>query len=779
MSLAGTPRFPRAVLVFLIGLLAFMVFVPLLFSGYTVTDDIYFAMGFNEGWRSPWIFDARRSGRLHHVVSGQMMPLAYGWGYYWLGKAVALSAVVANVVALFYMVRAIAADTRIAIVAVVFFFAFIQNTWDHNLLTAYPFIIHTGLTLFFMSVLWWWRALTTDEPARRRRLTLLSAAAFAAGLFVYESLMPYVAVYPVLTFAAARGGWGVRLRQAVRTPQVAVLVGFVALVVLFRIFLYTDEGRAFNAAQQYELNLEPVRVLKVLERYGASAMPMHYFRAYRDLVNDFYLGYGSPRSRLIDVFAVFDIAWMVKAAIVAFLVGWLLGVRTRVQQRGALLVIASILLIGTNLPLAVTAKYQSWVIENFSHGYLTAYLVFFGVVILLAVLMDSIVGFLMARSRVAGRVATACFVVTAFVVSYGTDFLNAHVARTQHRMYDRWASVDAWIRSPAFQALPDGSIVLATSLWDKPYEGQTTLYDGYWGRYVEHHGRKPVLIIRDRLRFQQLADERGAHDRLYYLKLIQERRSDASFLVFGRVQPPEPRQALVAPELAVLAHSKMDHLRVLGRLANVAEGCRARMVVDGVRSSGTFRDDFAAEIDRRRRSTAWQWTHVASQGGVVIPESVAVVESSEPLGGDVDIEFGRGFYHDEFVRRWAGPSGEINVRNRGDRTMQVDLLVELHIPSAAAGQTFPVHVAAGERRERLEVGEPYVKHAIRVDVPARATVPVVFTTAAPRMEAPLDSRTLVMMFAQPVRVEEVSCAPAADAVTDTARKSSATRSAGG
>ena len=30
MSLAGTPRFPRAVLVFLIGLLAFMVFVPLL-----------------------------------------------------------------------------------------------------------------------------------------------------------------------------------------------------------------------------------------------------------------------------------------------------------------------------------------------------------------------------------------------------------------------------------------------------------------------------------------------------------------------------------------------------------------------------------------------------------------------------------------------------------------------------------------------------------------------------------------------------------------------------
>jgi hypothetical protein len=778
MSVADTPRLPRAVLLFLIGLLAFMVFVPLLFSGYTVTDDIYFAMGFNEGWRSPWIFDARRSGRLHHVVSGQMMPLAYGWGYYWLSKAVAFSAIVANVVALFYMIRAIAADTRIAIVAVVFFFAFIQNTWDHNLLTAYPFIIHTGLTLFFVSVTWWWRALTTEDPARRRRLTLLSAAAFAISLFVYESLMPYIAVYPVLTFAAASGGWAARLRRAVRTPQVAVLVGFVALVVLFRVFLYTDEGRAFNAAQQYELNLEPVRVLKVLERYGASAMPMHYFRAYRDLVNDFYLGYGSPRSRLIDVFAVFDPAWMVKAAIVAFLVGWLLALRTRVHQRGALLLIALILLIGTNLPLAVTAKYQSWVIENFSHGYLTAYLVFFGVVILLALLVDSVVGVLTAKSRFAGRVAAAVFVVAAFVVSYGTDFLNAHVARTQQRMYDRWAAVDAWIASPAFEAMPDGSIVLATSLWDKPYEGQTTLYDGYWGRYVEHHGRKPVLIIRDRLRFQQLTDERGAHDRLYYLKLIQERRSDGSFLVFGRVQPPEARQALVAPQLEVLAHSKMDHLRVLGRLANVTEGCRARMVVDGLPSSGTFREGFAAEIDRRRRSTAWQWTHVASQGGVVIPESVTVVESSEPLGGDVDVEFGRGFYHDEFVRRWAGQQGEINVRNRGDRNMQVDLLVELHIPSAPAGRTFPVEVTAGERRQRLEVGEPYVRHAIRVDVPARTTVPVVFTTAAPPVEAPLDSRTLVMMFAQPVRVEEVSCATA-DAVTDTARRWSAPRPGGG
>jgi hypothetical protein len=77
------------------------------------------------------------------------------------------------------------------------------------------------------------------------------------------------------------------------------------------------------------------------------------------------------------------------------------------------------------------------------------------------------------------------------------------------------------------------------------------------------------------------------------------------------------------------------------------------------------------------------------------------------------------------------------------------------------------------------VGEPYVKHAIRVDVPARETVPVVFTTAAPRTEAPLDSRTLVMMFAQPVRVEEVSCVPAKDGATDTARRSSAPRPAGG
>jgi hypothetical protein len=201
----------RRTLLFLIGLLAVMTFIPLLHSWYTTTDDIYFAIGIHEGWRSPWFFDAQRSGRLQHVFSGQLMPIAYGWGSYWVTKAVSFATILSNVGALYVMVRVVTGDTRVGLLAVTFFFAFVQNTWDHNLLTSYPFIIGGAFTLFLLSVAAWWRALH-GAP----RMAAVSAVLFAVCLFSYESFLPYVVVYPLMTLAATEGTWTHRLRPPTR-----------------------------------------------------------------------------------------------------------------------------------------------------------------------------------------------------------------------------------------------------------------------------------------------------------------------------------------------------------------------------------------------------------------------------------------------------------------------------------------------------------------------------------------------------------------------------------
>ena len=98
-----------------------------------------------------------------------------------------------------------------------------------------------------------------------------------------------------------------------------------------------------------------------------------------------------------------------------------------------------------------------------------------------------------------------------------------------------------------------------------------------------------------------------AVDKLYFLDLTQERRSDASYLVFGRVIPGQEGATLVSREVAVLAHARSDHFRIIGRLLGADAKCRARVFVDGVPTNGTFTDRFGAHVDRVRNAQEWQW----------------------------------------------------------------------------------------------------------------------------------------------------------------------------
>jgi hypothetical protein len=213
---------------------------------------------------------------------------------------------------------------------------------------------------------------------------------------------------------------------------------------------------------------------------------------------------------------------------------------------------------------------------------------------------------------------------------------------------------------------------------------------------------------------------------------------------------------LRARDVDVFAHAKADRFTVLGRLLGVTGQCRGRVIVDGVPSSGTFIDRFSAELNHSRRGEDWLRARVQGVGGLLSPESIVVTDVSEPIGSDVGIEFGKGFFDDEFAHRWAENEATIKLNNRSERPVTVDLLVELHLPAAKPGQHFPVLVRTPSELQEWGVGEPFQKHSLRVSVPPLSTTPIVFQTSAPRV--PAESRNLVMMFAMPMRTQEVTCA---------------------
>jgi hypothetical protein len=765
---------------FLITLLAVMTFIPVLYSGYTTTDDVYFALGFaNEGWRSPWVFDARRSGRLQHVFTGQMMPLAYGWGYYWLMKAVAFAAILSNVAALYLVLRRITGDARIGILAATFFFAFIQNTWDHNLLTSYPFILSAALTAFLGAVAAWWTALERAQPDAAspppgawsvKRLRAVSVALFTISLLSYESFLPYVVVFPAIAFTLARGTWRERMRGAVRSPHLLALVAVAAGLVLFRIFLYTDQGRAFNKAEQYEFHLSLVGTWKVLERYALSALPMHYFRAYRDLINDFYLGYGTFRTRLFDVFRVLDAAWLMKAAVVAFLVWTVTTSRTVVRHRGFLVFLVVVFMLLTNLPIAVTAKYQAWVIQHFSRAYLTAYFVFFGVVILLAVALDSLVGLAARRHPGWSKALAGLVAAAAFVTCYGSDFINAHVSASQRQGYDKAQAMDAWMASPFFRDMPEKSVVFAPTLWDH-YPGATHLFDDYWTRYVSRLGLKriptPVCgagdpgpcivhVLNDDTR--PLVQEAEAAGRLYYMKLVRDPRSDMTYIVVGRLLSFGKGEAFGAREVALITHARSESLRVIGYLHDVGGTCRARVFVDGIPSRGTFDDGlFGVHVNRRRAPEPWGLTELTTSSGLIDPETVMVSESAETVDGAVDVRFGDGFFPDEVAHRWAENEARLTLVNRTNRAMAVELQFEVRAPWMTDGTSHRLQVTAAGHKQDWGLTTAFQKRSVRVDLAAGGAADVAFSTTAPRLNSASDGRNLVLMFLPTIRAQEVGC----------------------
>lgn len=736
----------------LIVLLAVMTCLPLLHSGYTTTDDAYLNLGVQAGNRMSGLGDSVLSGRLQHAITGRLQPLAYGWGHYWVMKSLSIGGILCSVASMFFTIRLLSGSARLATLAVVFFFAFAQNTYDHNLLTSYPLVPTMALTAFWLSVATWWLAL-----GGRTRLRPVSVILFVCSLLVYENFLVYACLFPVLTAAAGTQDWRERARRAVLTPHIYATLAVLAAIVGFRLWLQPDIGREMMAVEQYVISLDPWRMSKVIERFGSSAFPLHYSRVYRPVITDFYMGYGTFSATLRDLFGVVEAAWLVKAIIVAYLTAALtIAGGDRVQRRGVLWLIAFVFIVLTNLPLAATVKYQTWAIEDFTHGYLTTYFVFFGVVILLALLLEGLVSWVATLSRRSAMVLGATFAAASFIVSYGTDVINAHVALTERRMYDKWRIVDEWIASPVFRAIPEGSLILAPSLFEH-YPGTMHVFDDYWTSYVRVHGKKQVEVLHARDDWQERARATQAAGRLYFLEVTQERRGDASYLVFSPVQSAAEGVPMASHELMILAHARSDQFRIVGRLSGAPTACRARVFVDGEPTNGTFTDRFGAHVDRTRNAREWLWTRLTTEDAAFDPASILVTDSEVPVDGSVDVLFGKGFHLDEIAYRWSEATAVVTLRNREERVLRADVQFEAQAPGLPPGGSARLEATAGSARAQWMIGPDYGKYSIRLEIPPTSTVDVVLSTDAPRTVAPLDIRTLVMRFLPDVRAREVGC----------------------
>ena len=204
----------RTTIGLLIAVLALVTLAPLLRSGFTTTDDLLIALGQREGSQLPWLYNAQITGRLGHALTGWLNAVAYAGGHYWPSKGLSLLMLLGSLGAMCVAVQAIAADRALTLLAATLFFAFVQNNWEHNLLTSFPVVLPLALTCFWLSVAAW--SLTLQG---RRRWWWPSTALFTLTFPVYEIFLVYTMVFPMMTLITATGPIRSRLMAAVRTPH--------------------------------------------------------------------------------------------------------------------------------------------------------------------------------------------------------------------------------------------------------------------------------------------------------------------------------------------------------------------------------------------------------------------------------------------------------------------------------------------------------------------------------------------------------------------------------
>lgn len=132
---------------FLMFVLAAIVFYPLLFVGFTTYDDATLAINFG----NPSVWEIAR------ISSETQGRFSFYWGYPLLQVpyavdsrvwylAIKFGSFLLLLSALYYAVYQSFRSNWIALASLLFFLAFIQNGWDHNALTSYPFAFNVYAT---------------------------------------------------------------------------------------------------------------------------------------------------------------------------------------------------------------------------------------------------------------------------------------------------------------------------------------------------------------------------------------------------------------------------------------------------------------------------------------------------------------------------------------------------------------------------------------------------------------------------------------------------------
>lgn len=610
---------PRRVLLVLLFALTFL---PLIHVGYTTNDESHVYFFYRFSWqRLPFeLVNSFRLALLNFFQTTRPVPsliitspffdlLSSSYHTVWLMRAISILGHGINIFLFRLILRKSLRSDTLADLGSVLFIVFLQNSWDHNLMTSYMPHVYI-FSLMLASIAFFLTYLERRDP----RLMFWSAVLYFFSLS-YETNLVYLPLF--IAIAAAND----RARAIHHSRWFIGITG--AWIAVYLAMRYANApgmaelAAAANATNPdttagYAVAARPGRLraaAEVILCHGLSSWPGFVFAYYRKFIHQ----HGA---------AQLEAMWCIKGALAAGLVYQLMGSLSKKEARpiavGAGVLIGCYLLFAPGLPVSLIQKYQDWVRQG-TLGFTNTYFSYFGAIFLCVAVLARIIHSL---PKQIGAGSAAALV---FSVSLATDYANAAFTLSQVQSQQKWLAVDEFIKTSDFGALPDGSIVYAPSLFSQI--GIMKVFPPYWTDYLAFragdtydilsrpdmlaaYAKNPRIIFekprKRRITIVGTPEELGAlidpakPRRLYFIRFFQKKNELGRAILFGQATGLRPRGRdffLFGRQARLFVNSRNKDFVVSGRAGPDLE-------IDGKKHPASADGWFAAAINKADQGRA-------------------------------------------------------------------------------------------------------------------------------------------------------------------------------
>lgn len=577
---------------------------------------------------------------------------------------------------------------------VLFFFAFAQNSNEHNLFVAYPFAWEFSWLTWLLGLL----GLIVAIDRQAILPAILGTLIWLVGL--QEGFVPHTVIHVLVAWIAWRRG---QRSWRYLTPYLIALGVWISLWIAWRLTYPSVYAGSVLSVES------PWLVLRTMVNYSVGGMPLAtLFHGTQSVAPGGLLREISTLA-IVKGVAVFAATWHLSLAASRsdLLLRW----------RGILVIALALVALAflPNALLAMTPKYQEWM-QNGVRAYIYSHFSYFawtglGTLAVLVVLKCW-----------PSRLLVGAFALSAACASLVTDAANAGVNRQQYEFARRWETMEQLIRSEAFLALPEKAAILMV---DASVTTSVSEDARYWGVFAKAITGKDVLFTSDAMAAQ--ASPAGK----YYAYLYDEPETSNQYVLLAPIQFTDGRR--LARKVWIYPNTRNRRIHVSGVLGCAGGDCVGGIVTNDRPGdelvSGAFKVGGMARPDSAGVPC---FTLDVAAGVDVATLHVDFARSAIPQTAVVSLVPGSGFqgWNTDGTARWnwAGAESQLEVRNTLARALSVQVefwlvgndtrdiqvsdergisLATVSITAAQPGfTTFPIEVPPGVTTLTLRSLEP-------------------------------------------------------------------------